>query len=100
MFSSNAGLAGGRSKTYCTLSFHVCCSPIVFWRLLDGATIACEYLAIPVIYISDLSPNIQMAKNSAASVKKSDPCFERAHYVLSFFSKNVTSMQNGSRGIS
>lgn len=56
----------------------------MFWALLDGATIACEDLAIPVIYTSDLSANIQTAKYSTASVKKSDPCFERAHYGLSF----------------
>lgn len=56
----------------------------MFWGLLDGATIVCEDLAIPVIYTSDLSPNIQTAKYSAASVKKSYPCFERAHHVLSF----------------
>lgn len=78
----------------CTLYFYICCSPIVFWVLLDGATIACEGLAIPVIYISDLSPNIQTAKYSTASVKKSDPCFERAHYRLSF------AQRNGCRGIS
>lgn len=47
-------------------------------------TIVCEDLAIPVIYTSDVSPNIQTAKYSVASVKKSYPCFERAHYVSSF----------------
>ena len=69
-----------------TLYFYICCSPspIVFLALLDGVTIACEGLTIPVIYISDLSLNIQTAKYSTASVKKSDPCFERAHYGLSF----------------
>lgn len=59
-FSFNTGLAGGGSSTDCTTEMY----PLflymllftVLWGLLDGVTIVCEGLAVPVMYVSDLSP--------------------------------------------
>lgn len=101
-FSFNTGLAEGGSSTDCTTEMY----PLFLYMLLFNSALGVAGWGDYCLWRSSCSCHVRIWFVSLHTVKynassmKSYPCLERAHYVLFFFlTKNVTSMQNSSRGI-